>query len=64
MTEEEYVVKVEYGNVRLFTRDDAFKRHFCGNAASAELKGDEIHVTFKNGVRRIYNVNGSILKTS
>ena len=60
---EKYEVKVENGMVRLFKQNGNFERYLCGDAESAEVKGDEVHVTMKNKKVRIYSVKGFFKKT-
>ena len=60
---KQYVVKVENGNVKIFKQNGDFIRHLCGNAKSAELKGDEVYVTTKGNNVKIYSVNGFYKKT-
>jgi hypothetical protein len=49
--------------VKLFKPNGNFKRHICGKAASAELKGNEVHVVTQNNKIKIYSVNGFYKKT-
>jgi hypothetical protein len=60
---KQYVVKVENGNVKVFKQNGDFIRRLCGNAKSAELKDDEVHVTTKENKVKVYSVNGFYKKT-
>ena len=56
---DQYVVKVEGGNVKLYKSNGSYQRQICTGAVSAVVAGDEVHVTVANGHVKIYGVNGS-----
>ena len=58
-----YVIKVEHGYARLYKPDGSFVRHVCSNAVSAEIRGNEIHVTVTGNKIRIFSVKGFYVKT-
>ena len=56
---DNYVVKIENANVKLYKSNGAYQRHICDKAKSAVVSGDEVHVTTVDGKVKIYGVNGS-----
>ena len=58
-----YVVKIEKGYARLYKTDGSFVRHVCAGAISAEIYGNEIHVTINGNKTRIFSVKGFYIIT-
>lgn len=58
-----YVVKIENEYARLYKADGTFVRHVCAGAVSAEIFGNEIHVTVNGNKIRIFSVKGFYIKT-
>jgi hypothetical protein len=58
-----YVVKVDNGYARLYKQDGTFVRHICRDAVSAKISGDEVHVTVKDAIVKIFSVKGFYIKT-
>ena len=56
---DQYVVKVENGNVKLYKSNGSYQCQICSGAVSAVVSGDEVHCTMSNGRVKIYGVNGS-----
>ena len=60
---DQYVVKVDSGYAGLYKEDGTFVRHICRDAISAKISGDEVHVTIKNNIIKIFSVKGFYIKT-
>lgn len=55
---EKYTVSVKDGFVHTCKQDGTPEKTICSGATSAEIKGEEVVVTMKDGKVKVYSVRG------